>query len=765
MNAPASALERSAHLRAELNQHSYRYHVLNAPIISDGEYDSLYAELVALEDQYPALRTPDSPTQRVGSDLSLDLPKVSHPAPILSLANAFSADDLRRWQERNAKLAAPDSRFAYVLQPKLDGLSIVLTYENGVLVTGATRGNGEQGDDVTHNVRTIASIPLRIPVQDDTVSAPVKLVVRGEVLLLKADFEALNAEQIAQGLPPYVNARNTASGSLKQKDARITATRRLTAYVYDIVALEGTDAPRTEAEALAYLQALGFKLVPQVAHYADLEALIGALPAWEAQRHALPFEIDGVVLKLDELALRRELGFVGKDPRGAMAFKFPAEEATTRLLDVTPNIGRTGKITPTAVLEPVFVSGVTVSNASLHNYDLIAQLDIRLGDKVIIKRSGEVIPYVIGPIVEARTGTERPISAPSHCPVCQTALVHPEGAVDWFCPNSHCPERVFRSLEFFVSRGAMDIEGMGPQTIKTLIERGIIQDEADVFALHATHLEGLDGFGDKKINNLLDAIHKAKQRPLPQVLASLGIDGVGTTLAQTLVNNLGSIDALLDLAQATQDTEQAFVALAQPLFALKDTLFGQDADQQRLISRLKHPLFELVPRFLDAAPADAEKRLARQFKTLFELAPSATPTPAQLTQGLLALCQAVRPLASIQGLGGILVAGIVAWFADPVHRDLIAKLRALGVTMPAPQAETLGDSLAGKTFVLTGTLSQAREQIEALITAHGGKVSGSVSKKTSYVVAGTDAGSKLSKAQALGVPVLDEAGLRALLDG
>jgi DNA ligase (NAD+) len=758
--------ERAAHLRAELQQHLYRYHVLHAPIISDGEYDRLYAELVALEEQYPELRTPDSPTQRVGSDLSDDLPKVAHAAPILSLSNAFSADDLRRWQDRNARLLLPGTPFAYVLEPKLDGLSIVLTYEDGLLVTAATRGNGEVGDDVTHNIRTIPSVPLRVPVDSAQGAPPARLVVRGEVLILKADFAALNAEQVAQGLTPYVNARNTASGSLKQKDSRITATRRLTAYLYDIIAMDGGPALSSEWQAVEYLRALGFNVVPDAQRYDDLEALIAALPAWEARRHDLPFEVDGVVLKVDDLATRRELGFVGKDPRGATAFKFPSEEVTTRLLDVTVNVGRTGKITPTAVLEPVFVSGVTVSNASLHNYDLIAELDIRQGDRVLVKRSGEVIPYVLGPIVEARQGDEVAIVPPTHCPYCQTALISPAGAVDLFCPNLTCPERVYRSLEFFVSKGAMDIEGLGPQTIKTLIERQIIRDEADLFMLRPEHLEGLEGFAEKKIQNLMAAIEQAKTRPLAQLLASLGIDGVGSTNAQALVKYLGSLDALLDISTQTMQRVAEFRRVVQPFFGLRGTLFGLAPEQARALARLENPLSELVPGLREAASAeDVAKRLSRTLKPLLELAPPGAPSLEQVADALWQIVQAVAPLARLAGFGPILVESIVAWFGDPVRQQFIAKLKAAGVAMQAEATEALSDRLQNLTFVITGTLSQPREHVEALIAAHGGKVTSSVSKKTSYLIAGSDAGSKLAKAQTLGVPILDEDGLRRLIEG
>lgn len=757
--ADEAAVRRAAELRDELQQHIFRYYILNTPAISDGQYDALYHELVALEEAYPELRTQDSPTQRVSSDLQDDLPKLVHPAPILSLSNAFSEDDLRRWEERNLRLMAQDSHFAYVLEPKLDGLTIVLTYEQGVLVAAATRGNGDIGDDVTANIRTVRTVPLRIPVSREAPPAPARLVVRGEVMILREAFQQLNEEQTALGLTIYVNARNTASGSLKQKDPRVTAQRPLTAYIYDIVA-SSDPTPATEWETLAYLQQMGFNVVPYAERFDALADLMTQIPVWEARRHHLPFETDGIVLKIDEVAARRELGVVGKDPRGATAFKFPPEEATTTLLDVTANIGRTGKVTPTAMLEPVFVSGVTVVSATLHNYEIIRELDVRLGDHIVIKRSGEVIPYVIGPIAGVRTGAEIPIMPPTHCPICGTPLVQPRSAVDLFCPNTQCPERVFRSLEFFVSRGAMDIESVGPQTIRQLIAEGKIQRESDLFHLTADDLQGLEGFGDKKIANALAAIETAKTRPLHQVLAALGVDGVGSTVAVLLASAFGSINALLETCAQTRRATADFVALAQPLIALGG-MPNTRPDGQRAAERLANPLYELAPRYVEAA--DLEKRLTRLLKPLLEPTSADLPTVQQLAEALQTLIGAARPLLTISGLGGILVHNIVTWFADPASVELIHSMQAAGVTMTSAAPVAVGDRLMGNTLVITGTLSVPRDQIETLITTNGGKLSSSVSKKTSYVVAGDAPGSKLDRARELGVPILTEADLRSLL--
>ena len=661
-------------LRRVLNEHIYRYHVLNAPIITDSEYDALFEELKRLEAEHPELITPDSPTQRVGSDLQEDLPKVRHPAPILSLGNVFSPEEIRAWRERIGRLLPENTRLAYVVEPKFDGLTVVLTYEDGVLVQGATRGNGELGDDITGNVRTVRTIPLRIPVSGNGPAVPHRLVVRGEVLFHKKDFAELNRRMVAEGLPPFVNARNTAAGAIKQKDTRITAQRPLTAYCYGIVAADGP-VPATQWETLHYLRDLGFLTAHDVVQRFDnLDDVIAFVQAFEARRHDLPYEIDGLVIKVDDLATYHDLGVVGKDPRGAVAYKFPAEEATTRLIDVAANVGRTGVLTPTAILEPVFVSGVTVRQASLHNYDLIAQKDIRIGDRVIVKRSGEVIPYVVGPILAARTGEERPITPPATCPACGSPVARDEGEVAYYCTNAACPERIARNIEYFVSREAMDIEGLGERGVRQLLEQGLIHDEADLFTLTVDDLLQLEGFADKKARNLLNSIQAAKQRPLARLIAALGIRGVGSTVAELLAQHFRSIDRL---AAASSDE-----------------------------------------------------------------------------------------LQSLEGLGPHTAKAIVEWFANPRNRTLIEKLRRAGVRLEetaAPQPR-LSNRLAGLTFVLTGTLpTLKRNEAAALIEQHGGKVVGSVSKKTSYVVVGEEPGSKLTKAQELGVPLLDEAGLLALL--
>lgn len=742
-----------ADLSEQLHQHIYRYYVLHAPTISDAEYDRLFQRLRELETQHPALALPDSPTQRVGSDLAADFPKVSHPAPILSLANAFDEDDLRAWEERNLRLLPAGAQLAYVLQPKLDGLSIVITYEDGIMTRAATRGNGDLGDDVTANVKTIPSVPLRIPVNSDASSVPERLVVRGEVLFHKEAFEALNKEQAAQGQPLYVNPRNTASGSLKQKDSRETAKRNLAAYIYSVVDSRGLELT-SEWETLQRLRDLGFNIIGDAQAFDNLDDVIAVLPGWLERRNELQFEIDGMVLKVDNLAQARELGVVGKDPRGAVAYKFPAEEAITQLQDVTINVGRTGKVTPTAQLVPVFIGGVTVSNASLHNYDQIAALDIRYGDQVLIKRSGDVIPYVIGPVTSARDGSESPIFPPDKCPFCASKLTQPAGAVDWFCPNPTCSERVMRTLEFFVSRGAMDIEGMGPQTIDALIKEALIQDEADIFYLTAEPLLELEGFAEKKVDNLLASISAAKARPFSQVLASMGIDGVGATVATLITDNFDSMGRLLETAQSISAAEDGFIAVVRPLTARVERT---DEEINKLVHRLMHPNLELVPRYLDAD--DLANRLKRLLKPL-----SLSPDELERIENCLAdLIAAARPLHALEGLGPILAQNIVDWFADAHHQKVLSKMYKAGVNMRAEEKTVAGSSLEGQTFVLTGTMSVPRNDVKALVEANGGKVTGSVSKKTDYVVAGDSPGSKVDKARKINVAVINEDDLRALI--
>jgi DNA ligase (NAD+) len=673
----AAMATRAADLREQLRFHNYRYSVLSAPLITDAEYDALFDELDAIEKAQPSLITPDSPTQRVGSDLDERLPKVTHPQPTLSLSKAYTEADIRTWKERIDKLLDTTAALSYTVEPKFDGLTVVLTYTDGVLTLGATRGDGYVGDDVTGNTRTIKTVPLRIPINPNGPKPPSHLVVRGEVVIHKADFKAFQEKVRAEEAgseEKYVNARNTASGALKQLDARITASRPLTVYAFGILETEeGASLPRSQFETLALLGALGFLTSNDVQRFDDLEALLAYIKAFEDKRHDLDFEIDGLVIKIDDLPTYDTLGVVGKNPRGAIAYKFPPEIVSTRLLAVTVNVGRTGVIVPAAELEPVFVSGATIRQATLNNFDDIKRKDVRIGDRVMIKRAGEVIPFVIGPIESARTGAEIEIVPPTECPVCKSPVIRREGEVALYCSNRACPERVARSVEYFVGRGQMDIEGLGTKGVRQLLDAGLIKDEADLFALTADQLATLDGYAETKIQSLLTNLEAAKQRPLDRLIVSLGIPGIGNTVARLLTKYFSTLDKL---RAATVEE-------------------------------------------LDAIPTIGE-------------------TTAQ---------------------------ALVAWFADAANGAWVDKLAAAGVRTEA-EAEAIVRStvLEGLTFVLTGTLpTLSRDEAQALIEANGGKVVSSVSKKTSYVVAGEAAGSKLNKARELGLALLDEDGLKALI--
>lgn len=667
--------DRIHQLRQEINFHLYRYHVLDAPVISDAEYDALYRELVELETAQPELLTADSPTQRAGAAPSDAFAKVRHPAPILSLMNAFDADGLRAWRARLGRLLPPDTHLAYVVEPKLDGLTVVLTYRDGRFVQGATRGDGEVGEDVTANLRTLRGVPKRIPVDPaQPVQAPAHLVVRGEVFLPLDKFEALNAERLAAGEPVYMNPRNTAAGSLRQLDPAKTAERPLRLYCYDVVAIEGGELPARQWERLAYLRDLGFPVSPDNRYCANLDEVVAVHSEWMERRNRINYEVDGVVIKVDDRQLAERLGYSGKDPRGALAMKFPAREKTTTLLDLQVNVGRTGVLAPNAVLEPVEIGGTMVSKATLHNFDEIARKDIRIGDRVVVKRAGDVIPYIVGPIVDARQGHERPVERPTTCPVCGQPIVQLPDEVALYCENAACPAQLIRRVEYFVSRGAMDIDGFGTQTAALLFEKGLIHDVADIYTLRRDDLLQLEGFKEKKVDKLLAGIDASKGQPLDRLLTALGIRFVGSVVAGLLVDGLGSLDAI--------------------------------------------------------AAADA------------------------------------NALERIEGIGPQTAVSVAAWFANDANRALVEKLRAAGLSLTAPpKARAAGARpLDGATFVITGTLpTLSREEAAALIEAHGGKVSGSVSKKTRYVLAGEAAGSKLTKAQALGVPIIDEAALRALV--
>ncbi|MFM8875474.1 MAG: NAD-dependent DNA ligase LigA [Anaerolineae bacterium] len=666
-------LTRYEELKAQVNFHNYRYHVLDAPVISDLEYDHLLDELKKIEADHSDWITPDSPTQRAGAKPSEKFEKVRHPAPILSLANAFGADDAKAWFERVKKLDDRVEKAKFVVEPKIDGLSVVLHYRNGMFVQGATRGDGEVGEDITSNLRTIKAIPLRIPVegQKSKLKVPSYLVVRGEAFIPIKDFEALNKRLEEAGEKTYLNPRNTAAGSLRQLDPVLTASRPITLLVYQIVYAEGGDVPTSQWEILEYLKSLGFPVTDISKRFNTLEPAIAYTETFDKGRDTLPYEADGMVIKIDDLSLAADLGFVGKDPRGAIAFKFPAREVTTTLLGIDVEVGRTGVLTPRAQLEAVEIGGVVVRNATLHNFDYIEEKDIRIGDRVLVKRAGEVIPYVIGPVVDARSGKEKKYKPPLKCPACGQDVEHIEGEVAWYCVNAACPAQLVRNVEHFVSRGAMDIVGLGIKIVEQLIEAGLVKDVADLFTLKKKDLLELEGFAEKKAENLLGSIEQAKGQSLNRLIAALGIHGVGEVMAGDLARTHGNLSAL---SKTTADE-----------------------------------------------------------------------------------------LQQIEGVGPNIAESIVDWFARPANQKLLKKLKAAGVDPQMEKDEKKEGAFTGLTFVVTGTLPNfSRDDAKEFIENNGGKVTDSVSKKTSYLVLGENPGSKFDKAKSLGVKVIDEAELKKL---
>jgi len=659
-------------LREQLHYHNYLYHTLDAPVISDYVYDQLYKRLKELESAHPELITADSPTQRSGGQPLDKFRKVEHPSPIQSLANGFGRQDTLDWYERILRLDPAVARADYVLEPKLDGLTVVLTYENGSFVLGATRGDGLVGEDVTENLRTIPTLPLRIPVMGGG-HAPARLVVRGEAIMFKDDFERLNAQLEQRGEKTYLNPRNTAAGSLRQLDPAVTAKRPLKIFLYQILE-SSEETPNTQSEILDYLMKLGFPVNPLRWHADNIEEAVQICEAQALSRHTWAYDADGIVIKINDQALSRRLGFSGKDPRGALAFKYPGQEVETTLLDIQVNVGRTGVLTPLAVLKPVSIGGVIVRQATLHNFDFIRDKDIRIGDQVLLKRAGEVIPYILGPLPEKRDGTEKTFEIPRECPSCGSPIQKVPEEVAYYCVNSSCPAQLVRNLENFASRGALDISGLGSQIVAQLVESGLVNSAADLYTLKRDALMKLDKFGEKKAENLLQAVESSKEQPLERLIIGLGIHGVGEVAARKLARQFHNLDAL---SRASLDE-----------------------------------------------------------------------------------------LTSLEGIGPGIAASITGWFAQPHNQELLQKLRANGVWPQEHETKENAQSgaLAGKTFVITGTLpTLSREQAERLILEHGGTISSSVSKKTDYLLLGENPGSKYAKALELGIPILDEDSLRQML--
>jgi DNA ligase (NAD+) len=664
---------RVAELRRLIEYHNYRYYVLDDPEIGDDQYDALMDELRSLEQAHPQLRTPDSPTQRVGAEPISELEKVRHPQPMLSLANAHSAEELRAWIQRMRNFLARegilDPDFEFVAEPKIDGLAISLIYRDGVFERGATRGNGEIGEDVTHNLKTIRAIPMRIDADDP----PALLEVRGEVYMSLSDFAALNERRAEAGLSTFMNPRNSAAGTIRQLDPKLAAERPLSFWAYQIGATEGIGF-ETHWDALQWLRAHRFPVHPDVALLRDEEEVIARCREWEERRGSLDFEIDGVVVKVNQVELQRRLGSVGREPRWAIAWKFAPTTAVTRLIRIGWNPGKFGDLHPYAMLEPVRVGGVTVKLATLHNEEDLRRKDIREGEEVIVLRAGEVIPQVLSPAphVAERRDRPPPPRPPERCPVCGTRTVKPEGAVFTRCPNLGCPGRRWQLLKHFV--GAMDIDGLGEKQVSLFMELGWVKTPADFYRLDVDKIAAQAGFGALSARKLVAAVEASKQQPFGRVLYALGIEEVGEVTGRNLAQHFRSIDALLAAG------------------------------------------------------------------------------PEQIEQ--------------VQGVGPKMAATIHQQLHDDQMLALIEELRALGLRMEEEGPPPGEGPLAGKTFVLTGTLpTLTREQATELIVAAGGRVTGSVSRKTDYVVAGESPGSKLAQAERLGVPVIDEDGLRALVDG
>ncbi len=675
---PVVARERAGELAKLIDEHQYRYYVLDAPTVSDGEYDTLLRELEGLEERYPALRTPDSPTQRVGGAYATQFTPVQHRERMLSLDNVFDDAELQAWADRVLRDAGVPVR--WLCEVKHDGLALDLVYEGGRLVSAATRGDGRTGEDVTPNVRTLRNVPSVLAATDPRFPVPGLLEVRGEVYFPVEGFAELNASLVSAGKAPFANPRNTAAGSLRQKDPRVTASRPLRLVVHGLGAREGFE-PASQSEAYAALASWGLPTSPQYKLLDDLDAVRDFIAHFGAHRHDLDHEIDGVVVKVDDVATQRRLGSTSRAPRWAIAFKYPPEEVTTRLRDIRVNVGRTGRVTPFGIMDPVVVSGSTVEMATLHNAQEVERKGVLVGDIVVLRKAGDVIPEIVGPVSDLRDGSERPFVMPTHCPECGTELrPQKEGDVDIRCPNSRsCPAQLRERLFHLAGRGAFDIEVLGYEAAVALLECGLVSDEGDVFALDAEQLVTCafftrkDGTLGANAVKLLDNLEQARHRPLWRVLVGLSIRHVGPTAAQALAREMRDLDRI-----ATVSAEE---------------------------------------------------------------------------------------LASVEGVGPVIADSLVEWFAEEWHRSVVERWRAAGVRMAEESVAAGPRPLEGVTVVITGTLAGwSRDAATEAVQERGGKVSGSVSKKTSFVVVGDNPGSKYDKAVALGVPVLADAGFAVLLE-
>jgi DNA ligase (NAD+) len=662
-----SPAEQVARLREQIERANNAYYVLDAPEISDAEYDRLFRELQALEAAHPELQSLDSPTQRVGAVAATAFRKCTHRRPMLSLANAFTDEELAAWEERNARLVPEVRKAGYTTEIKIDGAAVSLTYENGRLTVGATRGNGTIGEDITHNLRTIPDIPLSL--KGD--KYPQVMEVRGEVYMPYVGFKRVNAERERQGEPPFANPRNSAAGGLRQLDPALTRKRRLRMFVFGVEAVEGRLPIGTHSEELELLSQWGFQVEPNRKRFDTLAEVQAEVESYEALIPKLPFQADGIVVKVDRLGLHGELGVIGgREPRWAIARKFAPEVAETELLDIQVNVGRTGALNPWAVLKPVQITGVTVTSATLHNEDLIATKDIRIGDRVEVIRAGEVIPQIVRPIIQAGVTRGEPFKMPDRCPRCSTPVERIAGEAMRYCPNVSCPGRVLEGIVHFASRDAMDIRGLGYERVRQLLDEGLIRTVADLYSkVTSEELVKLERFAKQSADQLVAAIEASKSRPLSLLLFGLGISHVGKTVAVLLARRFGQLDALATAARGSG-------------------------------------------------------------------------------------------LGGLPGVGPVIAESVSAFFNEPRNQKLLEELKAAGVNQVEPNAASADGVLAGKTYVLTGSLpTLSRARATSLIEEAGGRVAGSISKKTDALVAGEEAGSKLDKAKELGVEVIDEAEL------
>ena len=663
----SDASRRIKELSAKIREHDYKYYALSQPSISDQEYDALMRELADLENQFPDLRTPDSPTQRVGGEPTKEFPTVTHSVPMLSLANTYSEEELVDFDRRVSSLLHKEP-YRYVAELKIDGVAISLRYENGLFVQGATRGDGVQGDEITNNLRTVRSIPLRVAAKPGLAN----FEVRGEIYMQKKDFEKMNEERELAGEKLFVNARNSTSGTLKLQDPKIVAARRLNMFAY-FLRSEDVDL-KNHSENLKLLKAMGFVVNEHIRICNTIGDVKKFCDEWEERREDLPYDIDGVVVKVDSLRQQESLGAVAKSPRWAIAYKFPAQKMETILKDITLQVGRIGTITPVAELQPVFVGGTTVSRATLHNEDYIKELDLRIGDMVVVEKGGDVIPKVSGVNKSKRPKDAKPFTMPKTCPVCGSKIFRPEGEAAYYCDNSECPAQIRGRIEHFAHRGAMDIEGLGEAMIDLLVRSELIHNAADVYGLKKSQLVPLERMGEKSAQNLVEAIEKSKKQPFQKVVFALGIRYAGAGVAKLLADSFGSIEKL------------------------------QEAS--------------------------------------------------------------LEELEAVEGVGPRIAESVYRFFREKHAKSLVKRLQQAGVTMKSSRPKASSAAFAGKTFVLTGGLeSMTREEAKEKIEARGGKVTGSVSAKTDFVVVGTDAGSKLDKARELGIKTLDENAFRGMIGG